>query len=134
MTGLEIIEKYPLSINIIKEWYKSNMLKALTDKTISEEFAKYMVDQGIPNKLIIDTLENNPRMVFDIFDTNEVFIQININNEENSVYFQSKINDFVFNISFKSLKYGTRKEAEIVAIPEAFYILEQKLQLNEKNI
>lgn len=121
MTGLEIIEKYPLSIEIIREWYKQKMLEALVDKSVSEEFAKYMVEQGVPEELLISTIEENPRMLFDIFDANDIIV-------ETFLYphgeFTIKIGNQATTQSWK-----TRKEAEAFAVVAALDILEHTLTL-----
>ena len=119
MTGLEIIEKYPLSIEIIKEWYQNKMLQALTDKSISEEFAKYMLEQGVPDDLIITTLEDNPRMLFDVLDANNVIIETYLYPDNT---FTIKIGKQATTQSWK-----TRKEAEAFALEAAFDILEEEL-------
>ena len=119
MTGIEIIKKFPLSIQLIKEWYHAKMLEALTDKSISEEFAKYMLEQGVPDELIVTTLEDNPRMLFDIFDANNVII-------ETSLY---PDNTFTIKIGKQGTtqSWKTRKEAEAFALEAAFDILEEGL-------
>ena len=119
MTGLEIIEKYPLSIELIREWYQAKMLEALTDKSISEEFAKYMLEQGVPNDLIINTLENNPRILFDIFDANNIIIETFLYPDNT---FTIKIGNQATTQSWK-----TRKESEAFALDAAFDILEEGL-------
>ena len=124
MTGLEIIKKYPLSIDIIKEWYQNKMLEALTDKSISEEFAKYMTEQGVPDNLIINTLEDNPRMLFDVLDANNVIVETLLYPDGT---FTIKIGNQATTQSWK-----TRKEAELFAIEAAFDILEQKLTPKEE--
>lgn len=134
MTGLEIIEKYPLSIKIIREWYQAKMLEALSDKSISEEFATYMIDQGIPDDLIISTLEDNPRMLFDILDANELYIHIvPISPNKGIMKFLVGIDTLESLDDTPSRQYSTRKEAERFAIEVAFDILEQKLRKDEEN-
>lgn len=123
MTGKEIIEKYPLSIKIIREWYQAKMLEALSDKSISEEFATYMIDQGVPDNLIINTVEDNPRMLFDVLDANDIIIETYLYPDDT---FTIKIRKQATTQSWK-----TRKEAERFAIEAAFDILEQKLTSKE---
>ena len=123
MTGLEIIKKYPLSMKIIKEWYHNKMLEALTDKSISEEFAKYMLEQGVPDDLIVSTLEESPRMLFDTFDANNIIIETLLYPDGT---FTIKIGNQGTTISWK-----TRKEAEVFGIEVAFEILEDMLTTKE---
>lgn len=119
MSGLELLEKYPRAASIIRNWLLYRMVEALQSESIDEDFKQYMRDQGIDNNNIAPMIDSNPRMLFDVFDENEIVI-------ENSLYpdgtFTIKIGNEATTQSWK-----TRKEAETFAIEAAFDILETKL-------
>ena len=126
MTGLELIKKYPLAAKVIKDWFLTQMIESLNNESIDEEFKNFMREQGVEDDKMGTLIELNPRMLFDVFDDNEIYIQIGVNRDSN-LYFQYKINDFLIGNFFRDLKYKTRKEAELFAIEAAFEILENKL-------
>ena len=126
MKGLELILKYPLAGKIVKEWFFKSMLESFKDETVPDEFKEFMLEQGIEDDKIGTLIDVNPRMLFDVFDDNEIYIQIAVNRDSN-LYFQYKINDFLIGNFFRDLKYKTRKEAELFAIEAAFEMLEERL-------
>jgi hypothetical protein len=65
-------------------------------------------------------IDANPRMLFDVFDENDLFIEIFMYPD---VTFTCKIGNEATTNSWK-----TRKEAEMFAIEAAFEILENKLK------
>ena len=119
MKGLELIEKYPLAGKVIKEWFFKSMLESFKDDSVPDEFKEFMLEQGIEDDKIGTLIDVNPRMLFDVFDDNDIVI-------ENSLYpsgeFTIKIGNQATTQSWKK-----RKEAELFAIEAAFEILENKL-------
>lgn len=119
MKGLELIQNYPAAGKIVKEWFFKSMIESFKDETVPDEFKEFMLEQGIEDDKIGILIDVNPRMLFDVFDENEIVI-------ENSLYpdgtFTIKIGNQATTQSWK-----TRKEAEIFAIEAAFEILENKL-------
>lgn len=119
MKGLELIEKYPAAGKVIKEWFFKSMLESFKDDSVPDEFKEFMLEQGIEDDKIGTLIDVNPRMLFDVFDDNDIVI-------ENSLYpsgeFTIKIGNQATTQSWKK-----RKEAELFAIEAAFEILENKL-------
>lgn len=119
MKGLELIEKYPAAGKVVKEWFFKSMLESFKDETVPDEFKEFMLEQGIEDDKIGTLIDINPRMLFDVFDENEIVI-------ENSLYpdgtFTIKIGNQATTQSWKK-----RKDAELFAIEAAFEILENKL-------
>ena len=119
MKGLELIEKYPLAGKVVKEWFFKSMLESFKDDSVPDEFKEFMLEQGIEDDKIGTLIDVNPRMLFDVFDENDIVI-------ENSLYpdgtFTIKIGNQATTQSWKK-----RKEAELFAIEAAFEILENKL-------
>jgi hypothetical protein len=119
MKGIELLEQYPLTAKVIREWFLERMIESLQDENVPDEFKNYMRDQGVHNDKVGVMIDANPRMLLDVFDENEIVI-------ENSLYpdgtFTIKIGNEATTQSWK-----TRKEAETFAIEAAFEILETKL-------
>ena len=119
MKGIDLLEQYPLTAKVIREWFLERMIESLQDENVPDEFKNYMRDQGVHNDKVGVMIDANPRMLFDVFDENEIVI-------ENSLYpdgtFTIKIGNEATTQSWK-----TRKEAETFAIEAAFEILETKL-------
>ena len=118
MTGLELLEKYPLAKNVVKDWFMKSMLESFKDENVPEEFKQFMLEQGIEDDKVGKLIDVNVRILFDVFDENEIYI---------SVFYTP--NTFMVSINQNDLgiKYNTRKEAEHAAVEAAFEILEEKL-------
>jgi|Laugrespbdmm15sn_2_1035079.scaffolds.fasta_scaffold07903_2 hypothetical protein len=125
MKGLELIQKYPTAGKLIKEWFFKAMLESFKDDTVPDEFKEFMLEQGIEDDKIGVLIDVNPRMLFDVFDENDVIIQI-IPIKEDKVKYLSRVNQFETPYDFRR-PYFTRKEAELAAIEAAFEILENNL-------
>jgi hypothetical protein len=122
MTGAELLETYPKAAAAIKEFYYGKMIASLQeDNDIPEEFKDMVKAQQFDSEYVATFIDNNPRFLFDIFDANEVYIQITVDLENNCFRYsfdggQVESNDFL-----------TRIAAETRAIEAAFEILNEKL-------
>jgi hypothetical protein len=119
MTGLELLEKYPLSATLIREWFLEKMLDSLNTASISDEFKDMMRASGIENDKIATLIDVNPRMLLDVFDDNKIIIETFLYPDDT---FTIKIGS-----QATTQSWTTRKEAELFAIDAAFDILEDKL-------
>jgi hypothetical protein len=124
MSGLELLEKYPRAASVIRNYILNKMVEALQNESIDEEFKQYMREQGVENDKIGPMIDANPRMLFDVFDENEVYIEILLYPDDT---FTCKIGNQATTNSWK-----TRKEAELFAVEAAFEILENKLTPKEE--
>lgn len=118
MKALELLEKYPKSGKVVNKWFLDKMLKSLNTDTVPEEFKEYISNQPIDNQNIAVMIDNNPRVLFDVFDENNVFIQINVNKT------------FSYSINEGDVISGSwiiRKDAEAAAIEQAFELLDKQL-------
>ena len=124
MKGLELLEKYPLTAKVVKDWFMSQMLESFKDETVPDGFKKYMLEQGIENDKVAILIDTNPRNLLDVFDEYDVVIETSLypNGE-----FTIKIGNEATTNSWK-----IRKEAEAFAIEAAFEILEKQLTPKEK--
>ena len=122
MKGIELLEKYPLSAKIIKDWFLKQMIESLKSETIDEEFKNFMREQGIEDDKMGTLIELNPRMLFDVFDDNAISINIIRTNNSNEEWDWELVPGPQENSVCKS-----RREAELFAVEAAFEILENKL-------
>jgi hypothetical protein len=118
MKALELLETYPKAGKVVNDWFLDKMLKSLNTDAIPEEFKEYISHQPIDNQNIAVMIDNNPRVLFDVFDENNVFIQINV-----SKTFSYSINDG----DVISGSWIIRKDAEAAAIEQAFELLDKNL-------
>jgi len=124
MTGIELLEKYPLTAQIIRDWFMKSMLESFKDENVPEEFKQFMLEQGIENDKVSKLIDVNVRILFDVFDENEVFIFIQYMDVKDNVEFFCTFR----NVDTNPVKlFKTRKEAEHAAIEKAFELLEEKL-------
>jgi hypothetical protein len=129
MTGLELLEKYPLAKNVVKDWFMKSMLESFKDENVPEEFKQFMLEQGIEDDKVGKLIDVNVRILFDVFDENDICINI-----EKSA---NKIVEWSWEISpghTENSVCKSRKEAEHAAIEKAFEILETKLTPAVKEI
>jgi hypothetical protein len=120
MKSIELLKKYPLSTEVVREWFIQKMIESVKgDTTVPEDFKNFMIEQGIPNDTLCIFIDSNPRSLFDVFDENDVLIQINV------------FKTFSYSINEGDVISGsweTRKECEKHAIAAAFDVLEEKLR------
>jgi hypothetical protein len=126
MTGLELLEKYPLAKKIVKDWFMKTMLESFKDENVPEEFKQFMLEEGIEDDKVGKLIDVNVRILFDVFDENEIYL--NISRIENIFMWSLAPNQFLDPRIFNS-----RKEAEHAAIEKAFDILENQLSPKEEN-
>jgi hypothetical protein len=125
MKALELLEKYPKAGNIINKWFLDKMLKSLNTDTVPEEFKEYISNQPIDNQNIAVMIDNNPRVLFDVFDENDIYVEILVDYKSNSAKFSyTVINDEMYS---NPLTYTSRKYAELAAIEQAFELLDKNL-------
>lgn len=124
MNSLKLLKQYPLSSNVIKEWFFNKLVESIKyDDTVPEEFKEYMLNQGIDEDKLSIFIDSNPRGLFDLFDENNIVIETFLypNNE-----FTIKIGKQATTNSWKK-----RTEAEEFAIEVAFELLENQLKEKE---
>jgi len=125
MKALELLETYSKAGKIVNKWFLDKMLKSLNTDTVPEEFKEYISHQPIDNQNIAVMIDNNPRVLFDVFDENDIYVEILVDYKSNSAKFSyTVINDEMYS---NPLTYTSRKYAEIAAIEQAFELLDEKL-------
>jgi len=122
MKGLELLETYPKAAKVITEFYNNKLIDSMSTSTedVSEEFKEMLKQQSFDNQYVATFIDSNPRFLFDVFDVNEIYIQITVDLE-------NKCFRYSFDGLIESNDYLTRKEAEARSIETAFEILNNKL-------
>jgi mRNA-degrading endonuclease RelE of RelBE toxin-antitoxin system len=119
MNGLDLLEKYPLAANVVKDWFMRSMLESFKDENVPEEFKQFMLEQGIEDDKVGKLIDVNVRILFDVFDENDIIIIIKYHDNFGFTWAVEEADEQSF--------YKTRKEAEHFAVEAAFDILETKL-------
>ena len=123
MKAIELLETYPKAATVIKEFYYEKMINSLQeDNDIPQEFKDMVKAQQFDNEYVATFIDNNPRFLFDIFDSNKVYVEISILIDANP-RFMYHVNGEVNTEPF----YTNRIDAEKAAIQLAFQILNDKL-------
>jgi hypothetical protein len=115
-----LLEKYPYATEAIRDWFMGKMIESFKDENVPNDFKEFMRQQGIPNDRLAQMIEGNPRVLFDIFDDNQVIINV-----------LHMYNGFVWDIGdVKGIQVcSCRKDAEKAAVERAFQILDEKLNI-----
>ena len=119
MKGLEILQKYPHSADVVRKWLFDRMVESMQDDSVPEDFKQSMMNEAVTNVRLAVFIDTNPRILFDVFDENDVIIIIKYHDNFGFTWAVEEADDQSF--------YKTRKEAELFAIEVAFDILENKL-------
>jgi hypothetical protein len=115
-----ILETYPHATEVVRDWFIDKMEESFKDNGIPDNFKEFMRQQGVPNDKLVGLFEDNPRVLFDVFDDNDVIINI-MHNDDGFIW---DVNN-VKNIEI----YASRKMAEKAAVQRAFQILNNKLNI-----
>lgn len=120
MTGLDLLETYPRAAEEIAEFYRSKMIESLDTQDVPDEFKEMVKGQEFDNQYISTFIDANPRILFDVFDANKIYIGVVPNQLIGGMEFKYTIGEI-------SGEKPTRKEVEMVAVEKAFEILNEKL-------
>jgi hypothetical protein len=119
---LETLQKYPEAAKVVNNYYLEIMLKSLNDDSLPENFKEFVREMGVGNDKIAKIIDGSPRALFDVFDENQIYIEISVSNDK----FSYKI--YPRDIKFLDVMwYDTRKEVEKIAILDAFKLLNDKI-------
>jgi hypothetical protein len=119
---IELLQDYPEAAKLVTSYYLEKMLLSLDDSSLPEDFKEHVRAQGIDVDKIAVLAEASPRTLFDVFDDNQLFIEIRISNTEFSYKIFPRDFDFL-DVTW----YPSRREAEWMAISDAFKLLNEKL-------
>ena len=123
MYTVELLNESKFAKPVILNWFKQQMLNSFQGTELTKEQIEQYIEDTLAEKTFVELININPRMMFDVFDENEIFIRII---PDNSLFF-SCIDDE------KPTRHKTRKKAELSGIIEATKILNNKLEQLEKD-
>lgn len=119
----DLLVSYPRATQTVREWFLKEMLKSFEDDQVPEDFKEAMRIQGIPNGQLFKLIDAQPRILFDVFDENGIYIDIHVNMERTQgPSFHTTIAGEV-ELGWKP----DRKSAEVLGIQRAFQLLEENL-------
>jgi hypothetical protein len=118
---LNLLEKYPEITKLIKDWYMKKMIESFNNDNVPEEIKEFMMAQGIQDDKLTTIIDGSPRALFDFFDENKVFIQVNISNSGTVFSYNINEGDII------SGGWNNRRETESAAIISAFELLNKNL-------
>jgi len=126
----ELLEKHPLTTEVVRSWFFEQMIKSFDDETVPEEFKDMMKQEGVTNERLATLIDVQPRTLFDVFDENNIIIYFMIFSSPEGVRFSAAIHTGNGEVKPNTIgdQYKTRKEAELVAVEKAFELLEDKLK------
>jgi hypothetical protein len=129
MKGLEILQKYPHSADVVRKWLFDKMMESMQDDSVPEDFKQSMMNEAVTNVRLAVFIDTNPRILFDVFDENDIIIYFMIFSSPEGVRFSAAIHTGNDEVKPNPIgkQYNTRKEAEHAAVEAAFEILENKL-------
>ena len=113
------MNQHPQVTVLIKDYYLNKLLNSLKTDAITDEYKEFVTARGVPIESLVAIIDNVPRDLFDVFDTQKVYIETSVDTDG---VFWWKIGETQSVIGWEK-----RKDAEREAIEEAFKILEEKL-------
>lgn len=121
MNSSVILEKNPLSAELVRRWFTNKMFDSIqNDTTVPQEFKDYVMSEGVSNESLSIFIDSNPRSLFDLFDEHDVIIE--------TIVYPDKTFSCKIGQQATTLSWNTRRESEEFAIESAFEILEEKLK------
>lgn len=122
----ELIEKYPKATDIIVKHFLEKLLESLKDDRLPEDFKDSVRERGVKPDTILTLVEEAPRQLFDVFDENEIYIDVSVHQVISPT---SKLVKFSFQIPgvvVDDLEYfDNRISCERKAVEEAYKLLDQ---------
>jgi hypothetical protein len=120
----ELFKKYPKAAEKAVDYYTEIFKKSIEESDVDEKYKEYARETvRVDDEHIAKMVELNPRGSFDVFDANEIYI--NVTAFSNGSFIYSILGDTPEVGSTETS--NTRKEAEAAAVQRAFEILNNKL-------
>lgn len=128
MKTQELLTKYPLTTKVIKDWWLEKLMESMKENSIPEEFKEsILVEEVITDDRLVILIDVQPRSLFDVFDENKIFICISVWTKTPGDFENVEFGIALNATNKNNSNFSSRKEAESVAIEEAFELLEAKL-------
>ena len=138
MKGKELMQTYPGTFKIVREWFEKKMLENIKkSEGVPEELIGYVKERGVSDDALTYMIDVNPSLLFPVFDSVGVYIGIVI---RKSLYHEKneEMGDIIFEYyvcpngdcieSSEELILYTRKEAEYYAMLAAIQHIEKNIQ------
>lgn len=126
MRADEILEQNPNATKVVKDWLLNYMMESFNDENVPEDFKESMIASDVINTQLEKVIELQPRTLFDVFDSNGIYISIYTREQANKeILFTCAINTIDEQHHFNS-----RLLAETTILERAFRLLEEKLISN----
>ena len=127
MTAIELLETYPKAAKVINEFYHKKMVDSLDTQDVPDEFKEMLRQQEFDNQYIANFIDANPRILFDVFDANNIIIHTP------SVWIEGVV-EFGYTVERKNIDtlgsfetHPQRTTAEKIAVEKAFEYLNNQL-------
>ncbi len=127
MKAQELLSKYPLAAKVVKDWFLEQMIESMNTDSVPEEFKQSILAEGISDDRLATVIDAQPRALFDVFDKHKIFICISVWTKTPGDFKNVEFGITLNATNKNNSNFSSRKEAESVAIGEAFEILENKL-------
>lgn len=124
----ELLEKHPLTTEVVRTWFFEQMTASFADENVPEEFKEMMKQEGVTNERLAILIDAQPRTLFDVFDENKIFICISVWTKTPGDFENAEFGIALNATNKNNSNFSSRKEAELVAIEEAFELLEERLK------
>lgn len=123
MTALELLETYPKAANMISQFYQQRLIQSMNTDNVPEDFKELLKQQNFDNLYVSKFLDANPRILFDVFDENGIFVE--------TLYMENKFHFTIVNegegVLAEPESFDTRIECDRFAIRSAIKLLNDKL-------
>ena len=133
MYTVELLNESKFAKPVILNWFKQQMLNSFQGTELTKEQIEQYIEDTLAEKTFVELININPRMMFDVFDENEIIIYYLVYENRKEISFSYSIKDINNESnSINGVIVKTRKEAELSGIIEATKILNNKLEQLEK--
>jgi hypothetical protein len=129
MKAKEIFEKYPLSTEAMREWFKAKLVESFKEFNEDEAFKGAMLELGVDDEQLTRVVEAGPHMLFELFDNNEIYVSIFYYYNEKQWGFSINETHANFNGQFSSRK-ATEHAAMLKGLGKLEITLKEKLNQN----
>jgi len=123
MTALELLETYPKAANAIAQFYQKRLIDSMNTEDVPEDYKEVLRSQPFDNQYVAKFVHANPRILFDVFDENGLFIE--------TLYMEDTFHYTITNgeeiLETNTEKYETRIECDRAVIEDAISLLNELL-------
>ena len=126
MIDLEFLEKNRKASDVICDFYTEKLLLNINQQDFPDNFKEFIKSQRLTDDKLLTFVNVSPRGLFDVFDSFEIYINIDAYIENDSVMYSYTLLPRDIDCNEKEW-YSSRLDVERVAVKDAFVILNEKL-------